>query len=394
MGQAGLRHLAGPNPAGAEVGHRPVRLPGRHARQRDGLVAARFPAVQRHERASLSGGRGSDFPATVTVNTEPTWLVATGHAGGPAAARAHYRDGQLPRPGRHAVLHRPVRLSTARRWTAMWTRLATYPAGALTGAGSPARSWDQIGKMIPADVRGVPGDAVEHYTVMMIFDSSYGGGSALEHQNSHVGIYAPAFIGNAAPRVDHRARDLPRLEREAAPAGGHGAVPLRSARAHALALGERGHHRLLRRPRAGSRRHHRRRRVSARSPPEDRAAWPTVAPTALEDASLSTWIHPTDGTEYIYYHKGSLAGFLLDIMIRDASDNRRSLDDVMRELYRTDLQARPRLHGADWWAAVAEAAGGQVVHRIRREVRGRPGALPMGAGAATGRDPDGLRHDP
>ena len=44
-------------------------------------------------------------------------------------------------------------------------------------------------------------------------------------------------------------------------------------------------------------------------------------PVALEDASLSTWIHPTDGTGYIYYPKGSLAGFLLDIMIRDASDN-------------------------------------------------------------------------
>jgi predicted metalloprotease with PDZ domain len=58
-----------------------------------------------------------------------------------------------------------------------------------------------------------------------------------------------------------------------------------------------------------------------------------TVPVALEDASLSTWIHPTDGTGYIYYPKGSLAGLLLDIMIRDASDNKRSLDTVMRELY-------------------------------------------------------------
>ena len=57
-------------------------------------------------------------------------------------------------------------------------------------------------------------------------------------------------------------------------------------------------------------------------------------PTALEDASLSTWIKPIDGTQYLYYPKGSLAGFMLDVLIRDASDNRRSLDDVMRELYR------------------------------------------------------------
>ena len=33
------------------------------------------------------------------------------------------------------------------------------------------------------------------------------------------------------------------------------------------------------------------------------------APVSLEDASLNAWIHPVDGTEYIYYPKGSLAGF-------------------------------------------------------------------------------------
>ena len=37
-------------------------------------------------------------------------------------------------------------------------------------------------------------------------------------------------------------------------------------------------------------------------------------PTALEDASVSTWIHPTDGSSYVYYPKGSLAGLLLDII--------------------------------------------------------------------------------
>jgi predicted metalloprotease with PDZ domain len=82
-------------------------------------------------------------------------------------------------------------------------------------------------------------------------------------------------------------------------------------------------------------------------------------PTALEDASLTTWIHPTDGSEYLYYPKGSLAGFALDIMIRDASDNRHSLDDVMRELYRTTYKAGRGFTGAQWWAAVSKAAGGR-----------------------------------
>ena len=85
---------------------------------------------------------------------------------------------------------------------------------------------------------------------------------------------------------------------------------------------------------------------------------------------------------------------MLDIMIRDASDNQQSLDDVMRELYRSTYKAGRGFTGADWWRAVSQGGGGQELHRLRREVRRRPRALPMGAGAAAGRHPDGLRHDP
>jgi predicted metalloprotease with PDZ domain len=82
-------------------------------------------------------------------------------------------------------------------------------------------------------------------------------------------------------------------------------------------------------------------------------------PVALEDASLSTWIEPTDGTSDIYYDKGSLAGLLLDILIRDASDNRMSLDDVMRRLYRSTYKVGKGFTTAQWWAAVSAAAGGR-----------------------------------
>jgi len=81
-------------------------------------------------------------------------------------------------------------------------------------------------------------------------------------------------------------------------------------------------------------------------------------PTALEDASLSTWIHPEDGSGYLYYPKGSLAGLLLDIMIRDASDNARSLDDVMRQLYQTTYKKGRGFTASDWWPEVTRAAGG------------------------------------
>jgi len=80
---------------------------------------------------------------------------------------------------------------------------------------------------------------------------------------------------------------------------------------------------------------------------------------ALEDASLSTWIHPTDGTGYIYYPKGSLAGFLLDVLIRDASDNAAGLDDVMREVYQKTYKVGRGFTSADWWGAVQRAAKGK-----------------------------------
>jgi predicted metalloprotease with PDZ domain len=82
-------------------------------------------------------------------------------------------------------------------------------------------------------------------------------------------------------------------------------------------------------------------------------------PTALEDASLSTWISPVNGTKDIYYDKGSVAGLLLDIMIRDASDNHHSLDTVMRELYETTYKKGKGFTNEEWWAAVSRAAGGK-----------------------------------
>jgi predicted metalloprotease with PDZ domain len=70
-------------------------------------------------------------------------------------------------------------------------------------------------------------------------------------------------------------------------------------------------------------------------------------------------VHPKDGTEYSYYPKGSLAGLLLDITIRDASDNKRSLDTVMRELYETTYSKGRGFTHDDFWGAVSRAANGR-----------------------------------
>src|SRR5437867_4007571 len=53
-----------------------------------------------------------------------------------------------------------------------------------------------------------------------------------------------------------------------------------------------------------------------------------------EDRSGATWIKEVFvNSSQLYYPKGALTGMLLDISIRDATDNRHRLDDVMRALY-------------------------------------------------------------
>jgi predicted metalloprotease with PDZ domain len=46
-------------------------------------------------------------------------------------------------------------------------------------------------------------------------------------------------------------------------------------------------------------------------------------------------------------------------MIRDASNNRGSLDQVMRELYRATYKKGRGFTAAEWWGAVSRAAGGR-----------------------------------
>ena len=97
-----------------------------------------------------------------------------------------------------------------------------------------------------------------------------------------------------------------------------------------------------------------------------------AAGTALSDASLRPWIVPTDGSGGLYYPKGALAGFLIDVMIRDASDNRRSLDHVMRNLYDTTYKKGRGFTGDDWWRECSRAAGGKsFTDFARRYVDGR-----------------------
>ncbi|HWZ29056.1 MAG TPA: PDZ domain-containing protein [Gemmatimonadales bacterium] len=63
-------------------------------------------------------------------------------------------------------------------------------------------------------------------------------------------------------------------------------------------------------------------------------------PWSEEDGSVATWINEVYvNSSQLYYPKGSLTGLLLDISIRDATDNAHSLDDVMRTLFTRYYQA-------------------------------------------------------
>jgi predicted metalloprotease with PDZ domain len=239
-----------------------------------------------------------------------------------------------------------------------WNRLASYPAGRMNQA---ARNTllDQIGKLLHAEATVFNNEMPwQTYSTMIVYDSTYPGASALEHQRSHVGVYTPSLIGDnvltsiTAHEMFH-AWNVKRMR----PAemwpyryGAEEPTPwlwvsegITDYYADlAMSRNGMGGDSLFYSTTGGK-----------------IATVATTPPVALEDASLSTWIHPADGTGYIYYPKGSLAGFMLDIMIRDASNNRRSLDNVMRDVYTAAYKHGRGFTSQDWWDAVSRAAGGK-----------------------------------
>jgi predicted metalloprotease with PDZ domain len=299
-------------------------------------------------------GGGFEFPASVTVKTQPGWLVATGME--PAGAAGTYRESNY-----HDLVDKPFFIGRfdldSVQVEGHWHRLATYPAGVM---GGPARSliWDQIEKAVPKMAAVFQETPWRTYSTFMVFTREVGGGSALEHANSHVGIYNPGFIGNpllasiTAHEIFH-AWNVKRLR----PAD---LYPYDYSRPQPtpwlwVSEGITDYYADLALVRGGV--------VDSAGflglTGEKMQQISTQPATALEDASLSTWIGPVDGSQYQYYPKGSLAGFMLDVMIRDGSDNRRSLDDVLRELYRSAYKKNRGFTSADWWPAVSRAAGGR-----------------------------------
>ena len=95
-------------------------------------------------------------------------------------------------------------------------------------------------------------------------------------------------------------------------------------------------------------------------------------PWSAEDGSAATWIDEVFvNSSQLYYPKGSLLGLLLDVSIRDATNNAKSLDDVTRALF-TRFAARGRGFTTDDLLGLLREAGMPDVDGFyRRYVDGR-----------------------
>ena len=312
-------------------------------------------------------GRGFNWPAHVSVRTEPSWKVATGMdpaAGANNFTARNYHDlTDMPfYVGRFAL--------DSTRIADRWIRLAWYPAASLTPARRD-RTFGWLRKFIPSDV-AVFGEApFRNYTLFQRSDTVVNGGG-LEHQASQVDevltsqLDADYLAGLYSHEFFH-AWNVKRLR----PAD---LVPYRYDDAQPttwlwVSEGVTDYYGALATVRGGL-------NDSTRFFDFIAGEIASVAgspPTAVSDASLNSWINPTDGSSGLYYPKGGLIGFLLDVIIRDATDNRTSLDHVMRRLYVSTYKQHGRgFTGSEWWNEVSRAANGKsFADFARRYVDGR-----------------------
>lgn len=93
---------------------------------------------------------------------------------------------------------------------------------------------------------------------------------------------------------------------------------------------------------------------------------------SLADSSLTAWTKYYQQNEnspnaiVSYYQQGALAALYLDMHIRRHTNGQKSLDDVMRALYRDWQQRQQGLADAEW-LALAEAATGLDLQAFQRE---------------------------
>lgn len=296
-----------------------------------------------------------DFASSVAVRTPAGWHVLSGLTGSSFDRSYTAKD-------YHDLVDHPFFVgkfdldSTVIMGVAV--RLASYPSHASSTAARTI-AWDQLKRIFPAEV-AVFGDAPwKSYSVMQVVDSTFPGAAALEHENSQLVIMSPEFLGSLSlgslyAHETFHAWNVKRLR----PAE---MTPYRYDRSQPtsqlwISEGITDYYADLALVRGG---------VAT----VEQFLFLTLSKLqevltsdrddALEDLSLSAWLSGTGGGNELYYPKGALAGLLLDIEIRSASNNRASLDDVMRELYSRSSKPNRGFTTDQWWTAVSRAAGGK-----------------------------------
>jgi predicted metalloprotease with PDZ domain len=304
-------------------------------------------------------GRSLEWGASVTVHTEPSWRVATGMT--PASqpntfSAARYHD-LVDMPffvGRFAIDSTNVQNH--------WIRLAMYPDTIMTTA-RRERFLGWVDRFVPAEMAVFRDVEFRNYTIFFVGDTVVNAGG-LEHQNSQMDEIPLARLEETPPSLfSHeffhswnvkrlRPADMvPYSYRDAQPtkwlwvSEGVTDYYANVALVRGGVTDSSGFYKAI----AGYIR-----------------ATDGAGAVSLSDASLSVWVDPTNSMSGIYYPKGGLAGFLLDIMIRDASNNRNSLDTVMRSLYNNTYKHGKGFTGSEWWSEVSRASGGKSFDEFRR----------------------------
>ncbi|HEX4683471.1 MAG TPA: PDZ domain-containing protein [Gemmatimonadaceae bacterium] len=295
-------------------------------------------------------GQGFDWPARVTVHTTPGWRITTGMT--PVAGAAN----TFTERNYHDLVDMPFYVGRfdvdSTRVAGRWVRWALYPAGAMTPERRD-RTFGWLQKILPAHAAVFDTIPFRDYTVFVRSDTIVNGGG-LEHQSSQVDeVLRSQLDGNFAGLYAHEmfhAWNVKRLR----PAD---LVPYRYDDMQPTpwlweSEGVTDYYGLLAQTRTGLLD-----TTAAFNYLANAVATSEIAPGSVTDASLSSWIPWRDPVAGIYYAKGGLIGFLLDVLIRDGSGGERSLDDVMRTLYRTTYERGRGFTSDDWWGTVASAAG-------------------------------------
>jgi len=338
-------------------------------------------------------GVGFDFPADVRLDVPAGWNIATGltPAGEPGRYRAASYHDLVDSPtflGRFAfdsvvVDGRPI-------------RLALYPESALTPA-----VWDSVAdalrRIVATEDAIMGGPPFSDYTVLVYepaADLEWAGG--LEHRNSQLDIIGEDFFATdprrgvlgdfTRPLLAHEFFHLWNVKR-LRPAA---MWPYDYAHAQVTPLlwwseGVTDYYADVALARGGL--WNAQQFVAAINADVEEVE-DAAEVVSAEDASVDTWIHPTwvDEAQY-YYPKGALLGLMLDIRLREATQGRHSLDDVMRGLL-ADFWRRGRgFTTADLLDAIRPWYGG-VDEFYAKYVRGREplpydSVLPRGGIAVT-----------